>query len=105
METRWDGWALPRRILLVAALLSIALLVPAGAAFLLAGPSAGLGIQVALMTPGVVLLGSSGSPELIATQRALMTVTVAGAALAVALGLGLRQWDERRTAGQPQEVG
>ena len=100
METRWDGWALPRRILLVAALLAaLAVSCVLTLGYAMVGDYAK---QVALMTPGVVLLGSSGSPELIATQRALMTV--AGAALAVAPGLGLRQWDERRTAGQPQEV-
>ena len=53
--------------------------------------------QVLFMTPAVVLLGSAGHPFLIASERAL--ATLAGALLAVAIGLGLATFENRRASG------
>ena len=53
--------------------------------------------QVLFMTPAVVLLGSAGHPFQIASERAL--ATLAAALLAVAIGLGLATFDNRRASG------
>jgi hypothetical protein len=47
--------------------------------------------QVALLTPTVVLLGSSGSPDAVAAERALYTIV--GALVAVAISLALARYD------------
>lgn len=54
--------------------------------------------QVVLLTPVVVLLGSSGSPDAIVAERAVYTV--AGALVAVAISLALARYDRTH----PKEV-